>query len=216
VSTYARVGAKFELTIIGKSTADEIAAEQWPAYCHERGIALERAGATILTPAFKPAAIIRRSFPIAIIVAGLAVGRLHNIETNRTINTAGGVEHAASLALEHVKRGKFTDAYKLAAAIRSNYRNNFDMQLVFAEAAIRTGHFAEADEALAKVHSLRAGDPLPDLLQVTLYEARGEFIPARDLLNRLAAQPGAPDRVFTDLARLSERLGDSAGARRAW
>jgi len=199
-----------------ESTAAEISPEQWQEFCRERRTALDRAGATVHTQALKPLLIARRALPIAVIVAGLAAGWLRNAESNRVINEAGGVERAAGMAFEHVKRREFSQAYELANAVRSNYRNNFEMQILFAEAALRTGHFQEADEALREARKLRTDNPLPDQLQAALYEARGELGPSRDLLIRLAAQPGAADLVFSELARLSERMGDPVAARKAW
>ncbi|WP_445369544.1 DUF3857 domain-containing protein [Methylomonas sp. BW4-1] len=199
-----------------ESTATEIPAEQWPTYCQQRAIALERAGALVHTPAFKPVAATLRFFPVLAVVCGLAAGWLGNAGNNRIVREAGGIEAAGSKAFEHVKRGEFTQGYELAAAVVPNYRNNFDFQMMFSEAAVRTGHFAEAEQALEKARSLRAGDILPEQLQAALFEARGQLSQALELLKRLGSQAGAPERVYSDLARISERMGEFGAARTAW
>ncbi|ATG89377.1 DUF3857 domain-containing protein [Methylomonas koyamae] len=199
-----------------ESTAAEIAAEQWPEYCQQRAAALERAGALVHTPAFKPVAAALRLFPVLAVVGGLAAGWLGNPGNNRTVREAGGIEAAGSKAFEHVKRSEFSQAYSLAAAVQPNYRNNFDFLIMFSEAAIRTGHFAEAEQALVQARSLRAGEILPEQLQAALFEARGQLPQALELLKRLAGQAGAPERVYADLARVSERTGEFGNARAAW
>ncbi|WFP50489.1 DUF3857 domain-containing protein [Methylomonas sp. EFPC3] len=199
-----------------ESTAAEIAAEQWPGYCQQRAVALERAGALVHTPAFKPLTAALSFFPVLAVVGGLAAGWLGNAGNNSIVREAGGIEAAGSKAFEHIKRSEFTQGYALAAAVQPNYRNNFDFQIMFSEAALRTGHFAEAEQALEQARSLRAGDILPEQLQAALFEARGQLPQALELLKRLASQAGAPERVYADLARISERMGEFGGARTAW
>lgn len=199
-----------------ESTATEIAAEQWPGYCQQRAVALERAGALVHTPAFKPLTSALSFFPVLAVVGGLAAGWLGNAGNNRIVREAGGIEAAGSKAFEHIKRSEFTQGYALAAAVQPNYRNNFDFQIMFSEAAIRTGHFAEAEQALEQARSLRAGDILPEQLQAALFEARGQLPQALELLKGLASHTGAPERVYADLARISERMAEFGGARTAW
>ncbi|QSA97306.1 DUF3857 domain-containing protein [Methylococcus sp. EFPC2] len=199
-----------------ETTAREIPADRWGEYCQSRSRALERAGATVATIAPTMAALFRR-YAVAIgIVAGLAVAGYRNGERNRVIAEAGGVERAAGKVWDYVKHGDFSQAYELGREIRPHYGNNFDIQAIFAEAAIRTGHLGEAEDALAQARRLKPDDPLPKVLGALMLSVRGDLVQARSRLAQIAAEPGATDPVFLELARVTERIGDRVAARAAW
>lgn len=199
-----------------QSTADEIAPARWSEFCRERAKALARAGATVGTAGLTFGGALRYWAIAFGVIAGLVQIVVKETREKQAVNDAVAVERAAGAAWDALKRGDFSGAYATGLPLRAHFAHNFEMQMMFAESALRTGHFAEATAALEIARKLKPSDPIVDLLTANLHETRGEFAQARALLLTLARDPAAADRVHFDLARVTERIGDTRAARAAW
>ncbi|MCP5155575.1 MAG: DUF3857 domain-containing protein [Ectothiorhodospiraceae bacterium] len=202
-----------------ETTSSTVTAADWPAYRAERETALEHTGALVDTQGLTVGRAVRRGLLVALVASwvGNAVMRDRHDgppEPGRADRVA--VERAAGAAFDASRSGDFARAHALLEPLMRYYRDNLDVQCLWAEASLRTGHFEDAEAGVARARELEPDKVLPRQLEAALAEARGDFAGARATLDALAQRPGVDPRVLVDRARIVERLGDRAGARTAW
>ncbi len=203
---------------VWETTGATVAAQDWPGYCKERATALDQTGALVNTQGMSFGRALRIAigcFIAMVWVTHLAL-RVVDDRPPRPDYDQVSVERDASEAFEAMKRNDPVRAYALLAPLERYYRENFEAQMVLAEAATLTGHADEASAALARARKLKPDHYLPDMIEANLLEQRGDFAGARRLLEAAVAKTGVDVKAFVDLARVTERDGDLTAARAAW
>jgi len=208
--------ASFDYT--WETTSATVGAEDWAAYRAQRATALEQTGALVNTQGMSFGRALRIGVGVLIAMLWIAgmIGR--HLDGGGRLDEAGRVRvvREADQAIAAVKRSDFADAYARFAPLMRHFGDNFDLQCMWGEAALRTGHLDEGAQAIARARELQPEHALPRHLDALLAEARGEFAAARRTLDELAKRADVDPRVLIDRARIVERLGDVAGAEHAW
>lgn len=201
-----------------ETTSAVVPVTEWADYCREREKALDQTGALVNTQRLTFRQGLRTAIAVLIAlwwIAQLAVRehggaspRLDQAEYKQAQQDAGDAKQA-------MQRGDLARAYALLAPIERYYRDNFDMQAMHAEAALRAGHFEEAHQSLGRARQLKPEHPVVALLEATEFEVKGDFAAARARLLKAHAAT-TDDRILFALARVTERAGDFATARTTW
>lgn len=194
-----------------------IAAAEWPAYLRERGEALEYTGAQVVTEGMSLWRALR--ICIGVFLACVFLARIAVQEEAPPALTGtqrADIERRVGTAFDAARAGDFAKVHATLAPLMVHYRGQFDVQNLWAEAALHTGHFDAAAEAIRITRKLDPAHVLPRRLEANLAEQRGDFVAARALLDELAVRPQVDPGVLVDRARVIERSGDRAAARAAW
>lgn len=202
-----------------ETTAAEVSAEQWPDYLRERQTALDQTGALVNTQGVTWGQALRITLlSLAALVWASKMVLNERGDTPPRLSQAErtAVERDANLAVDAVRRADFSAAYAKLEPLMAYYDGQFDMQCMWAEAALRSGHLDQASKAVAAARKLKPDHYLPRQLEANLLEARGDFVAARAVLDTLARQNDIEVRVLVDRARVTERSGDAPAARTAW
>jgi tetratricopeptide (TPR) repeat protein len=207
-----------------ESTRREVAPDDWPEYCRQRGRALERTGANVATTASR-ASTQWGAFAVTIVLL-VAAMRLLVPQADRGSRAPAPpapstaerqqAERDLRAAWEAAQRGEYAAAEPLLERAREGYAGSFEFHTLRAEVAVHTGRLDRAREALAAARGLNPRSHVPDLVEAALHEALGELAAARKLLERALAQAPDDPRALFNLARITERSGDHAAARAAW
>ncbi len=209
--------ASFDYT--WETTSAMVSAADWAEYRAQRTVALEQTGVLVNTQGMTFKRALQMGFGVLIAALWLVAIVM------RQFDDGGGrltdAQHAevlreADAAIAALRRHDFAETYARFAPIQRHYGGNFDMQCLWAEAALRTGHLDEAEAAARRARRLQPGHFLPLHLEALLAEARGDFRSARATLDELAQRTDIEPDVLVDRARIIERLGDAPGARAAW
>lgn len=204
---------------VWETTAAEVAAQDWPAYRSTRAAALEHTGALVDTQGMTLGRALRIGIGVMI---GLVWGTQIVLRMLDDSPPMSGRDAQAAMmrevgdAFEAMRRGDATRAYALAAPHAAHYADNFEAQILLAEASMLTGHGAEAEAALTRARELKPGHTLPDIVEASLRELRGDFAGARSLLEAVIVNKDVDLKAYIDLARVTERTGDAVAARSAW
>lgn len=195
-----------------ESTQREIAPADWPAYCRERARALEHAGALVRLSSpwawLKVAALVVAG--VGVMVGAAVQGKADRRARTERMRTAEREMGTASAAL---RRGDFLTAEPLFEKLDLLYSGSLDFQHQSAEAALETGHFDRARQAIAAARRMDSSDLIADVYEALLREKNGDLPGARGLLEKvLARSPNEGPAIFA-LARVAGRLGDAATAR---
>lgn len=158
-----------------------------------------------------------------VIVLGLIVGALneHRLaarQPQRALTTVAlrAIEKDARTAFEAVRNGDYAGAEPLVRKLAPYYGDSFDFQLLHAEVMIQTGQLEDAPSRISAAREIQPMSTLPDLVDASLLEKRGELSSARARFQAVLAQTPDDWRALHGIGRVSELLGDHATARNAW
>ena len=205
-----------------ETTQREVPPAQWLEYCRERGKAFEHAGANVATGG-APAGQITGIVIACSVLLGAILSAVNEPASRSARRDSGlgpveqrAIEKDTSAAFEAVRRGDYAKAEPIVRKVARHYRESFEFQTLHADVMIQTGHLDEAPALLTTARRLQPTSHVPDLLEASLLEKRGELTLARALFQKVLTQSPDDLPALYGIGRVSELLSDRATTRQAW
>lgn len=206
-----------------ETTASEIKPEQWRQYVEDREKAFQHAGANVVADGrITPKQRLLATLGVAVCAAALGVvnSNQQSGDTPRrppsSTSERRGIEADVAKAFEMARNGDHAKAEPILRDYAPYYTDQYDYQLVYAEALLNTGHLDEVPPLITRLRRLKPGEVSTDLVEATLLEKRGEYSLARNAFRQILAQHPEDLHALHGFARISESLSDYAAARTGW
>lgn len=207
-----------------QTTQREIRPGQFKDYCEARGQAFERAGANVATPSFfgpsRRANVIGLGIAGVVICLGIIGAALDSNKANHpprvTKDDAQRLAQEFRAAHEMTQRGQYAAAEPIIEKLLPYYRDSFDFHVVRSDIAVQNGRLERARDSAAVARKLDPANALNDLIDASVSEKAGNLRAASESLRKVLLRSANDPRALFGYARVTQQLGDTAGALQAW